>query len=135
MNAARLTDVDMRDAPVNVLVVEDEVLIRIDLSDEFRTAGFNVLDASNGDEALVTLEATPDISLVITDIRMPGRTDGIALAHWLRQHRPEVLVVLVSGHLGATEMSPVAPDLVLQKPVNPARLVKKAREMLEMKTR
>ena len=64
-----------------ILLVEDEALIRVDLAEHLRAAGFrNVLEAGNGDQALAMLGAHPAIALVISDVRMPGATDGVALA-------------------------------------------------------
>jgi DNA-binding NtrC family response regulator len=113
-----------------ILLVEDEVLIRVDLAEYLRTAGFrNVLEAGNGDQALAMLGAHPAIALVISDVRMPGATDGVALAGWLRAHRPEVKVVLVSGHLPS--LQPGAADLLIEKPIQPQRLITSIVQMLQ----
>ena len=95
--------------------MEDEVLIRVDLAEYVRSAGFrNVLGAGNGDQALAMLGAHPAINLIISDVRMPGVTDGVALAGWLRANRrPHVKVVLVSGHLPSLQTG--AADLLGRK--------------------
>jgi two-component system, response regulator PdtaR len=60
-----------------ILLVEDEALNRIDLAEYLRAAGFgNVLEAGNGDQALPMLGAHPNITLVISDVRMAGATMG-----------------------------------------------------------
>ena len=66
-----------------VLVVEDEPLLRMDAVDMIRQSGFDVVEASNADEAIVLLETRLDIELVFTDIDMPGSMNGIKLAHAL----------------------------------------------------
>ena len=68
------------DAKKTVLVVEDEVLIRLYLSEEIRAAGFTVIEAASADEAFEVLKSRNDIDLVLTDIRMPGTMDGRQLA-------------------------------------------------------
>jgi CheY-like chemotaxis protein len=60
-----------------VLIVEDEVLIRLHAVQIIEEAGFDVTEASNADEAIAILEATPDITVLFTDIQMPGSMDGL----------------------------------------------------------
>jgi CheY-like chemotaxis protein len=66
-----------------VLVVEDEFLIRMDAVDMVRAAGFDVIEAENADEVLI-LESRLDITVVFTDIQMPGSMDGLKLAAAIR---------------------------------------------------
>jgi CheY-like chemotaxis protein len=84
-------------APV-VLVVEDEVLLRLAAAQHLRQAGYEVLEARNADEAMRLLEKA-DVDAVFSDITAPGNMDGLQLADWLREHRPEVGTVLTSGKL------------------------------------
>jgi two-component system, response regulator PdtaR len=55
-----------------VLIVEDELLIRLHAAQIIEEAGFDVVEASNADEAIAILEERPDISVLFTDIQMPG---------------------------------------------------------------
>ncbi|TPM96676.1 response regulator [Mesorhizobium sp. B2-1-3A] len=82
---------------VIILLVEDEVWIRIDLADQLREAGYTVYEAATGDAAIELLQSPFKIDLVVTDVRMPGRTDGIALAAYIREKRPGIKVVVMSG--------------------------------------
>lgn len=82
-----------------VLVVEDEVLIRILLADSLREAGYSVLEAASGDEALILLGLGVRCDLVISDVRMPGQTDGQALLRRIKLTQCDLPVILVSGHL------------------------------------
>jgi len=84
-------------APV-ILVVEDEVLLRLAAAQHLRQAGYEVLEACNADEALRLL-AKADVDVVFSDITTPGSMDGLQLADWLREHRPEVGIVLASRKL------------------------------------
>ncbi len=85
------------DAQPLVLVVEDEVLIRIAAADHLRHCGFKVAEASNAIEARELILAGLKVDLVFSDITMPGKMDGIALAQWLHEQLPGVPVVLTSG--------------------------------------
>ncbi|BCP54829.1 response regulator [Kaistia sp. 32K] len=67
-------------------------------ADEFSDAGFTVLEAANADQAIKLLETHPEITILFTDIDMPGSMDGIRLAHAVRERWPPVKLVLVSGH-------------------------------------
>ncbi|WP_421993859.1 response regulator [Roseococcus sp.] len=80
-----------------ILVVEDEVLIRLSLSEWLRSESHEVLEASCGDEALTLSKSILEIDIVITDVQMPGDIDGLGLAERLREVRPELPIILVSG--------------------------------------
>jgi CheY-like chemotaxis protein len=112
-----------------VLVVEDELLIRLDLADQLRSAGLIVIEASTGDEALTVLKANDAIDLVVSDIRMPGATDGVELAAWLRRERPKIKIVLVSGYTATQDMTTVA-DVALGKPVDRSLFVREVERLL-----
>jgi len=82
-----------------VLVVEDELLIRMVVADHLREAGFFVVEAFNGDEAIAILTAGALIDLVFTDVRMPGCADGLDVLGFVRRTRPDLPVLVTSGHL------------------------------------
>jgi CheY-like chemotaxis protein len=71
-----------------ILVVEDEVLVRVLITDSLRSAGHTVLEASNADEALEVLRHSSDVRLVFSDMRMPGSMDGAKFAGLLRSEIP-----------------------------------------------
>ena len=81
-----------------VLIVEDEFLLRIDAADMIAAAGFEVIEAANADRAIEVLEARRDITVVFTDIQMPGSMDGLELAHVVRDRWPPVKILVTSGH-------------------------------------
>ena len=81
-----------------ILVVDDDALIRLTLSDFLQDQGFKVLEASTGDEALAIMAAPGFfVDLVLTDVMMPGLTDGFALAKWIGENQPEIPVIVTSG--------------------------------------
>src|SRR5580700_2917182 len=86
-----------------VLVVEDEFLIRMNAAEMIEEAGFEVVEASNADEAVAILEARLDIAVVFTDIQMPGSMDGLKLAKAVRDRWPPIHIVATSGHVTVDE--------------------------------
>ncbi len=82
-----------------VLVVEDEPLIRMDLVSMIEDAGFEVIEASNADEAISILETRLDIDTVFTDVEMPGSMDGLKLAFAVRDRWPPVKIIIASGRI------------------------------------
>ena len=81
-----------------VLIVEDEFLIRMQTADVIRDAGYEVIEATNADDAIAILEGRRDIRVVFTDVRMPGSMDGVKLAHAVRHRWPPVHIIATSGH-------------------------------------
>jgi CheY-like chemotaxis protein len=79
-----------------ILVVDDEPFIRCVAADCLREAGYFILEADDGVEALSFLDENPEISVLFTDINMPGM-DGFALAAEVRVRRPLMRVILTSG--------------------------------------
>ena len=97
-----------------ILIVEDEVLIRLLAADDLRARGFGVLEASNADEAIAVLQSGAPIDLVFTDVRMPGSMDGFALARFIHARRPELKLIITSG--AALSSSPESDDVFIRKP-------------------
>jgi CheY-like chemotaxis protein len=91
-------------APV-VLVVENDVLLRLVTASNLRDAGFEVIEAADSAEAVLVLDSMP-VDALFSDIDMPGRMDGLALAQWVHQRRLDTRIILTSGGeraLGAAE--------------------------------
>src|SRR3954453_2407209 len=80
-----------------ILVVEDELLVRIVQVDILREAGFRVAEAQDADEAFDMLRRRPEIAAVLTDVDMPGSLNGFEFARLLKQGWPEVGVLTISG--------------------------------------
>ena len=78
-----------------VLLVEDEVLVRMPIAQYLRDCGYKVIEAVNADEAItVLLHKETVVDIVFSDIEMPGAVDGFGLAKWIREHRPGLDVLL-----------------------------------------
>jgi CheY-like chemotaxis protein len=90
-----------------VLIVEDEFLVRMDAVDMIAAAGFQVAEAANADEAIGILEARRDITVVFTDIQMPGSMDGLKLARAVRGRWPPIKIVATLAASGLRK--PICP--------------------------
>jgi DNA-binding NtrC family response regulator len=78
-----------------ILVVEDDILVRMPIAHYLRDCGYKVIEAANADEATtVLLHQETRIDIVFSDIEMPGSIDGFGLAKWIRDHRPGLDVIL-----------------------------------------
>lgn len=116
-----------------VLVVEDEVLIRMVISEYLRDCGYRVIEAASADEALLVLQQTDlKVDVVLSDVEMPGSMDGFGLAQWVRQHRKDLDIILVGN---AARAADAAADLcesapTLGKPYEPQVVVGRIRRLL-----
>jgi two-component system, response regulator PdtaR len=117
-----------RSAPV-ILIVEDEFLLRLDSAETIESAGFEVIQAANADEAIAILNARPDIHVVFTDIQMPGSMDGLKLARFVRDRWPPIKIVATSGHVTVDEDDLPDGSVFLPKPYHGAEVVATLREM------
>lgn len=84
-------------APRTILVVEDELFIRMMAADTLLDAGFAVLEAGDAAEAMHVLANAAEIAVLFTDVNMPGDMDGIALAHHTAGNYPAIGVIVTSG--------------------------------------
>jgi DNA-binding NtrC family response regulator len=79
-----------------VLIVENDVLLRLVTASNLRDAGFEVIEAVNPAEALRILARVP-VDVLFSDIDVPGNMDGLALAQWVRQSQADTRIILTSG--------------------------------------
>jgi CheY-like chemotaxis protein len=113
---------------VTLLVVEDEVLIRLAVSEDLRSAGFTVIEVSNADQALAYLAANSGVDVVFSDIRLPGSMDGIELMRALRSRYPSIKIVLTSGHWSLPDVDCQTP--VIRKPYLSQQVIARIRAVL-----
>ena len=113
-----------------VLIVEDEFLLRMDAVDMIAGAGFEVVEAANADEAIEVLEARRDITVVFTDIQMPGSMDGLKLARAVKGRWPPIKIVATSGHLDVREIDLPEGGRFLPKPYSPLQVTGVLREVM-----
>ena len=81
------------------LVVEDEPLVEMEAIDLLNDLGYAAIGARNADEAVLILRARPDVSLVFTDIEMPGTMNGLALAALIEATWPHIQILITSGRV------------------------------------
>ena len=103
--------------PSVVLVVEDEMLLRMRAVDMVEDAGFTSVEAVDADEAVAILESRSDIALLFTDIQMPGSMDGLKLAHAVHERWPPIKIILVSGQLKLANIDIPADSRFFGKPL------------------
>ena len=88
-------------APANaetVLVVEDEILLRLVIAEYLRDCGYRVIEAADADEAVIVLkQPNVAVDVLFSDVDMPGSMDGFALSQWTRSNRPDIEVVLTGS--------------------------------------
>lgn len=108
---------EARPSKPTVLIVEDEVLVRLVIAEHLQDSGYRVYEACNVSEALTILESDVSIDIVFSDINMPGERNGIALARWLTANRPSLKLILASGRVTQEELPVDLRDVAhLQKP-------------------
>jgi two-component system, response regulator PdtaR len=115
-----------------VLIVEDEFLIRMDAVEMIRSGGFDVVEAKDADEAITILERRLDITIVFTDVHMPGSMDGLKLAAAIRGRWPPIKIVATSGkaRLGTDDLP--SGSRFLAKPYSAREIVGTLRELSEV---
>lgn len=110
-----------------ILLVDDEEAFRYAAAAALRGAGFDVVSAEDYRDALTQLEGTEPIDLMVTDIVMPDRVNGFALARMARMRRLDLRIMYITGHdVPTTE----AAGKVLRKPVSDEELIREVRAML-----
>ena len=112
-----------------VLIVEDEFLLRMDAVDMIAAAGFEAVEAADADEAIGILEARRDITVVFTDIQLPGSMDGLKFARAVRGRWPPIKIVATSGHVDVGENDLPEGGRFLQKPYSPVEVAGVLREL------
>jgi DNA-binding NtrC family response regulator len=112
-----------------VLVVEDEVLIRLMIADALRAEGIDVIEASNGEEAMRVLQSALPIQLLLTDIRMASESDGLKLAHAARAAHPGLKVIVASSQVSDDEVTGLA-HAFFSKPYNLVAIVDRVKSLL-----
>ncbi len=113
-----------------ILVVEDEILIRIVAMEALTAAGFHVIEAEHADIALALLYVKAlTIHLLFTDIHMPGTMNGLELAHHANIHWPWIGILVTSGHAKPHHSELPVGTRFLAKPYDLEHVVTHSREL------
>jgi CheY-like chemotaxis protein len=117
--------------PAKVLVVEDEPIIRIYVSDILEQSGFDVIEAATGEEALSQIAEGERVCAIVSDVAMPGLIDGFELARRVRHDWPRMGVVLVSGVIEPSGVYLPLGVRFVPKPVKASTLLRLLREVAD----
>jgi CheY-like chemotaxis protein len=121
-------------ATSDILVIEDDPIMREALADWLKAAGYGVRTAADGSAGLAAVKAAPP-ALVVTDIHMPG-TNGATVISELKQNYPQVVVIAISGlfnsghGLDADAAIALGAARALAKPFKRADLLRALAELL-----
>ena len=121
---------DQSVVPSVVLVVEDEMLLRMRAVDMVEDAGFTSVEAVDADEAVAILESRSDIALLFTDIQMPGSMDGLKLAHAVHERWPPIKIILVSGQLKPANIDIPTDSRFFGKPLEAKEMIAEMQDMI-----
>jgi two-component sensor histidine kinase len=113
-----------------VLVVEDEMMLRMRAVDIVEDAGFTAIEAVNADDALAILQSRSEIELLFTDIQMPGSMDGLRLAYAVHERWPLIKIILVSGQLKLTDGDRPADSRFFGKPLDVKQMIATMQDMM-----
>jgi CheY-like chemotaxis protein len=116
--------------PAVVLVVEDEMLLRMRAVDMVEDAGYTSVEAMDADEAVAILESRSDIALMFTDIQMPGSMDGLKLAQTVHKRWPPIKIILVSGQLKLANIDIPADSRFFGKPLQAKVMIAQLQSMI-----
>ena len=119
--------------PSTVLVIEDEILIRLAVCDYLRQCGYRVIEGSTGEEAQRVLLAGERVEVLFSDIDLGQGMSGFDLAAWVRQHYPAVRILLTSGVAQlAEETAHLCDGPFLRKPYAYSGLVDHIKRLLDL---
>src|SRR4051812_2195214 len=130
MSSGSITSSTPTASATNVLVVEDEMVLRMRAVDIVEDAGFTAVQAVNADEALAILESRSDISLLFSDIQMPGSMDGLKLAHAVHERWPAIKIILVSGQIKPSVGDRPADSRFFGKPLVVSEMIGELQQMV-----
>jgi CheY-like chemotaxis protein len=125
-----MMNLDHSNVPAVVLVVEDEMLLRMRAVDMVEDAGYTSVEAVDADQAIAILESRSDIALLFTDIQMPGQMDGLKLAHAVHERWPPIKIILVSGHLKLAQTDIPADSQFFGKPLTASEMIAEMRNLI-----
>jgi CheY-like chemotaxis protein len=125
---------DGQAAPLIVLVVEDEVLVRMLACDILLDGGHHALEAVDAEEALILLQARPDIAVMFTDVDMPGEINGLGLARLAALRFPQLPIIVTTGAAAVAPGDLPASARFLAKPYSPSDLLAMIGEVTSMQS-
>lgn len=115
-----------------ILLVEDELLIRMAFAEYLEESGYAVVEAGDASDAIQILsEPNCPVNVVFSDVRMPGPIDGVALAKWILDNKPQTPILLASGDIQSVmSQTHIGREQVIDKPYDFERARAKIRSVL-----
>jgi two-component system, response regulator PdtaR len=110
-----------------ILIVEDDILANEHLEFILQRAGYEVLSATSADEAVELLEDHPDVQLLVTDINLPGTTNGLKLAATTKARRPDMNIIIVTGYSAPKSNEIPSGSLFVAKPYSARKMIEAVR--------
>lgn len=127
---------EARDTIGTVIVLEPDVIVRTEICDYLRECGYRVIEGVAAQDAYTVLQTDTHVDLLLTEVSLRGETGGFELAQEIRQTRPEIAVILVSG---ISNLVQKAHDLCgqspVRKPYRPEDIERRIRALLAMRRR
>ena len=119
-------------AAFTILVVEDELMVRLPIAEYLRDCGYHVLEAGSAAEAIAAVDAAGSVSAVFSDVRMPGKMNGLELARWFRTNHPRVPVLLTSGYIPnlSVQIDELVGSKLIEKPYSQAQVAGRIEALL-----
>lgn len=121
---------DLSCVPAVVLIVENEMMLRMRAVDMVEDAGYTPVEAVGADEAIAILESRSDIALMCTDIQMPGSMDGLGLAQTVHKRWPSIKIIVVSGQLNPPRTDLPACSRFFAKPLEAGQMIAEMHSMI-----
>jgi CheY-like chemotaxis protein len=121
---------DLSCIPAVVLIVEDEMMVRMFAVDMVEDAGYTPVEAADADEAIAILETRSDIALMCTDIQMPGSMDGLGLARTVHERWPSIKIIVVSGQLSPSSVDLPPCSRFFGKPLQAGQMIAQMQSMI-----
>ncbi|MDO9709296.1 response regulator [Paracraurococcus lichenis] len=116
---------------MDVLVVEDEPLVREVVTDGLQNDGLHVVEAPTAEDAVALVENDGRPQVIVTDVNLGPGMNGLRLAEWARRRWPDAGVVIMTGNPANVHGRPPDPcERILLKPFGPAVLTRYVRELL-----
>jgi CheY-like chemotaxis protein len=117
-----------------ILLVEDEPLIRMIMAEALEDEGLTVVQAENGDIAADLIDGPNGYDALLTDIHMPGKRDGVAVAAHYRERHPAAPIIYMSGRPDALRRAaPLGPrEVLLHKPYAPSDLMRALKRLFAL---
>ncbi|AGK58532.1 response regulator receiver protein [Hyphomicrobium denitrificans 1NES1] len=131
-----MTELEIKKSNAAVLVVEDDVLVRMPIAAYLRRCGYRVIEAAGSSEALTVLNQLDlPVDVVLTDVELESGTGGFAVAKWVHENRPRTKIILAGTPRRAAEQAGelCAKGPHLKKPYDHALVETEIRNLLAVR--